>query len=79
MHVAAWQTPPTQTLSTQSEPTLQFLPSAHGAHALPPQSVSVSVPSFAPSEQLAGSQFPFPSQTPTGQSVPFINGTLLHL
>jgi hypothetical protein len=38
-----WQTP-----LLQSAPVLQILPSAQGPQAAPPQSISVSVPSFTP-------------------------------
>jgi hypothetical protein len=63
-----------QTLSTQSEPTKQFFVSAHGAQVAPPQSTSVSLPSFTPSVQCAATHVPLPSQTVpllSVQAVPF--------
>ncbi len=61
MQVGAWQVrtvplPMAQTPSTQSLPTLQSLPSAHGGHIPPPQSTSVSLPSLIPSVQLGATQ-----------------------
>lgn len=37
------------TLLTQSVPATHFPPLGHGAHVLPPQSTSVSLPFFTPS------------------------------
>jgi hypothetical protein len=46
-HTPAWQLPVVQSASTT-----HALPSAHGAQASPPQSTSVSMPSFTQSWQL---------------------------
>jgi hypothetical protein len=57
LHTPIVQTPPLQVLVAcagvvQSLTERHPLPMAHGAHELPPQSVSVSVPFFAPSEHV---------------------------
>jgi hypothetical protein len=57
---------PVQTLLTQSAGTLQVLVSAHLEHE-PPQSTSVSVPSFVPLVQLAVWHLPL-VQLPERQS-----------
>ena len=57
-----------QTLE-QSVATRHFFPSPHGPQADPPQSTSVSVPSFVASAQPAVWQSPT-EQTPAMQSVP---------
>jgi hypothetical protein len=46
------QIPATQCPSMQSPSATQVLPSAHVGQLAPPQSTSVSVPSFAPFEQF---------------------------
>jgi hypothetical protein len=50
--VRAAQTPARQLPVAQSASTSQVLPSAHGGQASPPQSTSVSIPSFTQSAQL---------------------------
>jgi hypothetical protein len=45
-----------QTSSSQSESPLQPSPGGHGGQSGPPQSTSVSFPSFVPSTQVDGSQ-----------------------
>jgi hypothetical protein len=52
--VAATQTLPLQLLDRQSELVPQLLPSPHLPQVEPPQSTSVSVPSFVPFEHEAG-------------------------
>ncbi len=53
-HVAAWQSIPLHTPSTQSAATAHVSPVAHVDPQAPPQSMSVSEPFFTPSLQLAG-------------------------
>ena len=55
---ALLQAPSTQTPARQSVFRAQPPPSAHGPHALPPQSTPVSSPFFRPSVQLAATQSP---------------------
>jgi hypothetical protein len=52
------QTPPTHGPSLAQSRRLLWhaLPAGHGAHAGPPQSMSVSVPSFTPSWQVGATQ-----------------------
>src|SRR6202044_3308554 len=52
----------------QSVSAMHVLPDAQGGHAPPPQSTSVSVPSFMPSAQVAAPQLPFARQVPVAQS-----------
>ena len=56
-----------QTKVVQSVEAVQVLPEPHAVHTEPPQSVSVSVPFFTESVQLALWQNP-PEQTPPTQS-----------
>src|SRR5262245_56481553 len=55
---------PEQTALTQSVATLHAFPSAHGGHWLPPQSVSVSVPSVTPSLQEPPPELAVPPPPP---------------
>jgi hypothetical protein len=62
--VGAWQIPPAHTLPAQSAPTTHFFVSAQRGHwgsgtFTPPQSLSVSVPFFTPSLQVAAWQVPY--------------------
>jgi hypothetical protein len=69
-----WQLPPVHTALAQSGPMTQLLPGAHAAHCEPPQSTSVSSPSFTPSVQLAGGAVHTPPlQSPLWQSVPIVH------
>jgi hypothetical protein len=52
----------------QSLPVLHFFPAAQPAQSAPPQSTSVSVPSFVRSEQLAGPVQTEETQLPLAQS-----------
>ncbi len=62
--LAFWQTP-----VAQSEPALQYFPSAQrGQPDAPPQSTSVSAPFFTPSLQAGTAQLWFAGQTPDWQS-----------
>jgi hypothetical protein len=69
LQVAVWQTPPVHTPLVQSPADAHFWPSAHlrVAAQAPPQSVSLSVPFFTPSEQL-GDAHAWPVHTPLAQS-----------
>jgi hypothetical protein len=69
LQVAVWQMPPVHTPVVQSPAAPHFLPSPHFRVAAqdPPQSVSLSVPFFTPSEQLGAEQAWF-VHTPLVQS-----------
>jgi hypothetical protein len=67
LQVAVWQVTE-QTKLVQSVEATQVLPEPQAVHTEPPQSVSVSLPFFAKSVQLALWQKP-PEQTPPRQSL----------
>jgi hypothetical protein len=46
----------------QSASSLHWSPSGHGGHASPPQSTSVSMPSFLPSAQVGCAAPPVPDE-----------------
>jgi len=66
-HVAGWHTPPEQCLLWQSGFAPHAFASAQGGQ-LPPQSVSVSSPFFAPSPQPGGAQMWLVAQNAVVQS-----------
>jgi hypothetical protein len=59
--------PGSQTVLVQSEPVVQALELAHFGHVAPPQSTSVSAPSFTPSVHEGVAHLP-PVHTPPVQS-----------
>jgi hypothetical protein len=61
--------PPVQTRLVQFAAVMQALPSMH-AGQMPPQSTSVSVPSFTPSLQVSREQTPALQMRPEGQITP---------
>ncbi|HVU03086.1 MAG TPA: hypothetical protein VHE30_15100 [Polyangiaceae bacterium] len=71
MQLAVSHWPFTQEPLWQSVPSLHA-PDVHAAHAPPPQSTSLSLPSFFPFVQLDVAQTP-PSQFPLVQSVPALH------
>jgi hypothetical protein len=68
VHEGAAHVPLTHTPEAQSVPARQATPAAHGEHASPPQSTSVSFPFFTWSPQVAGRQVPPVPQTSDAQS-----------
>src|SRR5260221_533662 len=67
-----WQTPPLQKFEPQSPLPVHLPPLPHFPHAHPPQSTSVSMPFFTPSEQVGAWHTPF-VQTPLAQSLPLVH------
>jgi hypothetical protein len=74
LHVAGWQTPATQFLLAQSDPSAHRWNAAHGAQLAPPQSTSVSVPFCAPSVQPGDWQTLVCEQNPVVQSPFTVHG-----
>jgi hypothetical protein len=68
-HVEARHVPSVHAPSVQSEPTWQRMPTAHGGHVAPPQSMSVSVESCTPLVHDAVAQTLF-TQAALRQSAP---------
>jgi hypothetical protein len=63
VQLGAWHFPPLQTPLTQSVGLVQPLLVPHFGQLPPPQSTSLSVPSFSASEQVAAAQM-FDRQAP---------------